>query len=83
MNSSGGAGIVTSDSISIEERPSGLFAISFSAMASPCEVLVYTDERAEAVKLGELAANEAWRVERKYSRYRDDSVVAWIHRQRG
>jgi thiamine biosynthesis lipoprotein len=52
-------------------------------MASPCEVLVYTDERAEAVKLGELAANEAWRVERKYSRYRDDSVVAWIHRQRG
>jgi thiamine biosynthesis lipoprotein len=82
VNSSG-AGLVTSDSISIEERPGGLFAVSFSAMASPCEVLVYTDERAEAVKLGELAANEAWRVERKYSRYRDDSVVAWIHRQRG
>jgi thiamine biosynthesis lipoprotein len=77
------AGIVASDSISIEERAAGLFAVSFSAMASPCEVLVYTDERAEAVKVGELAANEAWRVERKYSRYRDDGVVAWIHRQRG
>jgi FAD:protein FMN transferase len=81
--SSSGAAIVASDSISIEERPGGLFAVGFSAMASPCEVLVYTDERAEAVKVGELAANEAWRVERKYSRYRDDSVVAWIHRQRG
>ena len=81
--SSSDAGIVASDSISIEERAGGLFAVSFSAMASPCEVLVYTDERAEAVKVGELAANEAWRVERKYSRYRDDSVVAWIHRQRG
>jgi FAD:protein FMN transferase len=77
------AGIVASDSISIEERAVGLFAVSFSAMASPCEVLVYTSERAEAVKVGVLAANEAWRVERKYSRYRDDSVVAWIHRQRG
>jgi FAD:protein FMN transferase len=81
--SSSGAGIVASDSISIEERPGGLFAVSFSAMASPCEVLVYTDERAEAMEVGVLAANEAWRVERKYSRYRDDSVVAWIHRQRG
>jgi thiamine biosynthesis lipoprotein len=46
-------------------------------------VLIYTNERAEAVRAGELAANEAWRVERKYSRYRDDSVVAWIHSQRG
>jgi FAD:protein FMN transferase len=81
--SSSGAVNVASDLISIEERPGGLFAVGFSAMASPCEVLVYTDERAEAVKVGELAANEAWRVERKYSRYRDDSVVAWIHRQRG
>jgi thiamine biosynthesis lipoprotein len=33
--------------------------------------------------MGELAALEARRVECKYSRYRDDSVVAWIHRQRG
>jgi thiamine biosynthesis lipoprotein len=77
------AGIVASDSISIEERAVGLFAVSFSAMASPCEVLVYTSERVEAIEAGQLAANEAWRVERKYSRYRDDSVVAWIHRQRG
>jgi FAD:protein FMN transferase len=81
--SSTDAAVASSGSISIEERPGGLFAVGFAAMASPCEVLVYTNEHTEAVKIGELAANEAWRVERKYSRYRDDSVVAWIHRQRG
>ena len=35
------------------------------------------------MKLGRLVAQEAWRVERKYSRYRDDSVVSQIHRNRG
>jgi thiamine biosynthesis lipoprotein len=30
-----------------------------------------------------MAAQEAWRVEHKYSRYRDDSVVAWIQGHRG
>ena len=77
------ADVVASGAISIEERPGGLFAVSFGAMASPCEVLVYTQERAEALQVGELAANEAWRVEHKYSRYRDHSVVAGIHRKRG
>jgi thiamine biosynthesis lipoprotein len=75
--------VVSPGSISIEERPGGLFALSFSAMACPCEVLVYSKERAAALEVGELAAQEAWRVEHKYSRYRDDSVIAWIHRQRG
>jgi FAD:protein FMN transferase len=70
-------------SIAIEERPGGLFAVSFCAMASPCEVLVHAGRRTEALELGTLAAEEAWRVERKFSRYRDDSVVARIHQQRG
>ena len=35
------------------------------------------------VGAGPAAAQEAWRVERKFSRYRDDSVLAWIHRNRG
>ena len=52
-------------------------------MASPCEVLVATPDRELALQLGSLAAQEAWRVEGKYSRYRDDSIVAWIHRTRG
>jgi thiamine biosynthesis lipoprotein len=36
-----------------------------------------------ALGIGTAAAQEAWRVERKYSRYRDDSVTAWIHENRG
>jgi FAD:protein FMN transferase len=52
-------------------------------MASPCEVLVHTSNPGHALELGELVAREAWRVEQKYSRYREDSMLAWIHRNRG
>ncbi len=55
----------------------------FTAMASPCEVLVATTHRSLALELATLAATEAWRIERKFSRYRDDSVVAAIHRCAG
>ena len=67
----------------IEDRPGDLLAVTFTAMASPCEVLFSGATRAQALDLGTLAAQEAWRVEYKYSRYRDDSVVADIHRNRG
>jgi FAD:protein FMN transferase len=67
----------------LEERPGGLLAATFTAMASPCEVLLDAQEPVEALRLGALAAAEVWRIEHKYSRYRDDSVVAWIHRHRG
>jgi thiamine biosynthesis lipoprotein len=36
-----------------------------------------------ALSIGTVAAQEAWRVEKKYSRYRDDSVTTWIHENRG
>jgi thiamine biosynthesis lipoprotein len=52
-------------------------------MASPCELLLPTVAPAAALELGALVAREAWRLENKFSRYRDDSVVAWIHRNRG
>jgi thiamine biosynthesis lipoprotein len=67
----------------VEERTPNLYVACFSAMASPCEVLVHTSNRGQALELGNLVAHEAWRVEQKYSRYRDDSVLAWIHRNRG
>lgn len=51
----------------------------FQAMASPCELLVEGVERAEAAQLLERAAEEAWRIERKFSRYRADSVVSRLH----
>jgi thiamine biosynthesis lipoprotein len=52
-------------------------------MASPCEVLVPSMSHHAALAIGTVAAEEAWRIERKFSRYRDDSITAWIHRNRG
>jgi len=67
----------------VEERTPNLYAACFSAMASPCEVLVHTSDRRHALELGNVIAREAWRVEQKFSRYREDSMLAWIHRNRG
>lgn len=55
----------------------------FEAMASPCEVLIDGGDRALATQLVALAQAEALRIERKFSRYRADSVVARLHAGRG
>ena len=67
----------------VEDRGENLLAVSFTAMASACEVLLPSMSSHAALAIGKVAAQEAWRVEKKYSRYRDDSVTAWIHRNRG
>ena len=64
-------------------REPGLWAAQFSAMGGPCEALFHGVSEGEARRLGTMAAAEAWRIERKYSRYRDDSVIGTIHRNRG
>ena len=55
----------------------------FAAMASPCEVLLDTTEAHEARALGQAAAQEAWRIEVKFSRYRAESIVSVINRSQG
>lgn len=67
----------------VEPRGSKLLAVRFTAMASPCEILLPAMPENAALAIGAIAAQEVWRVERKYSRYRDDSVIAWIHAHRG
>jgi len=52
-------------------------------MASPCEVMVDTDDRNEAARALSLAQNEALRIESTFSRYRDDNLVARINRANG
>jgi len=52
-------------------------------MACPCEVLVDAPDEATARLAAESAAAEAWRVERKYSRYRDDNIVHAINSANG
>jgi FAD:protein FMN transferase len=70
-------------SVRVESRANGLMAVCFSAMASPCEVLLPSMDNAEATTIGLLAAQETWRIEARFSRYRSDSVIAWLHANRG
>jgi thiamine biosynthesis lipoprotein len=55
------------------------WAARFPAMGSPCEVLLETDEKNKARRAAEPVAREAWRIEDKFSRYLDDSVVQRIN----
>jgi thiamine biosynthesis lipoprotein len=79
----GGKRSVPDEGLSVEARGENLLAVTFAAMASPCEVLLPAMSTHAALAIGRVAAQEAWRVEKKYSRYRDDSVTAWIHGNRG
>ena len=68
--------------VKCESRAEG-FTLSFFAMASPCEVLIDTDNKALAVKMANIAANEAWRIEDKYSRYDQNSLCSNINKNAG
>lgn len=56
---------------------------TFSAMASPCEVLLDSEDTALIANLAEQAAHEAWRIEQKFSRYREDGIVPRINTAKG
>jgi thiamine biosynthesis lipoprotein len=54
----------------------------FTAMASPCVVLVDTPDQALGAEVGEIVKTEAVRIEAKFSRYRP-SVVTHINEHAG
>lgn len=56
----------------------GYWLGEFTAMASPCQVLSRADRAAAEHQL-EAAADEARRIEAKFSRYRDGNIVAQIN----
>jgi thiamine biosynthesis lipoprotein len=60
-------------------RIGGPWQARFTAMASPCELLVETGDRSSVEALAGAVAAEAWRIERCFSRYRDDNIVAAIN----
>ncbi|HXQ32028.1 MAG TPA: FAD:protein FMN transferase [Steroidobacteraceae bacterium] len=64
-------------------REGGIIAACFVAMASPCELLLEIADADAAREIGRLAAQEAWRIETKFSRYRPDSIVSVINRSQG
>ena len=51
----------------------------FSAMASPCEVLLGQCAEADARRMSQLAYGEVKRIEQKFSRYRNDNIVYRIN----
>jgi FAD:protein FMN transferase len=59
------------------------WAITYAAMASPCEVLVCCKTKSEAEQSASLAYQETKRVERKFSRYRDDNIIHVINSSHG
>lgn len=63
--------------------PAGGYAGRFKAMGGPCEVLADCDDATLARALVRAAADEAWRIEAKFSRYRPDSVVSTINTRAG
>lgn len=56
---------------------------SFMAMASPCEVLIDTDDESQAKKIYHIVKTEALRIENKFSRYRNDNIIYQINNANG
>jgi thiamine biosynthesis lipoprotein len=59
------------------------FVGRFTAMACPCEVLIETNSESVARLVADIAAQCAWRVESKFSRYRTDNIVHRINTAAG
>ena len=55
----------------------------FMAMASPCDVLMEVDDESLAQEILNEVADEAWRIEDKFSRYKKDNVVYKINNSEG
>ena len=55
------------------------FLGAFKAMATPCEVRVETEDAGMGRRVADAVETEARRIEAKFSRYRDDSIVGQIN----
>lgn len=60
-------------------KADGFLVGEFAAMASPCEILMDTQDETLALDLTRSAAHETWRIEQKYSRYREDGIIPKIN----
>lgn len=68
--------------VSIRQKP-GMMVVTFDAMASPCEIIIDSDDMKQAQLLGNMAAHETWRIEQKFSRYRTDGIIPAINNSNG
>jgi thiamine biosynthesis lipoprotein len=60
-----------------------LESFRFRAMGSPCELRLWSESRNSAAAVAEACGQEIDRLERKFSRYRDDSLASRINRSAG
>lgn len=60
-----------------------LFSFSFQAMGSHCECRLAATIESQAFIFAQMVMNEVGRIEHKYSRYRDDSILSQINQQAG
>ena len=65
------------------ERANGYFVGRFQALGGPCEVLMDVADEALALRLLDLARGEAERIERKFSRYRQDNIIHCVNTAAG
>lgn len=61
----------------------GVHHYGFSAMASDCECQLVCEDAALANRVAQTVATEAWRIERRFSRYRPDSALSEINTNAG
>lgn len=61
----------------------GDYIAHFRAMASPCEVIIETQQKNIAEQVANLVTAEVERIEKKYSRYLADSVCSQINNSQG
>ena len=65
------------------KKETGFWKGSFMAMASPCDVLMEVEEESLAQAILDAVANEAWRIEDKFSRYKKDNILFKINHSKG
>lgn len=65
------------------QRVEDYYVGAFEAMASPCTVLLDTDDGEEAAAVLAASDAEARRIEQKFSRYRSGNIVDRINRSEG
>jgi thiamine biosynthesis lipoprotein len=56
------------------------FRFAFKAMGTPCEIQLFAENVADARRISDMAIADVRRLEARYSRYRDDSLLSAINR---
>jgi thiamine biosynthesis lipoprotein len=67
----------------IENLDLSFYKVDFKAMGSACEITISAENKDEAFRCIDIAIKEIGRIEDKYSRYKNDSVVSKINSSAG